>query len=73
MNLVHSKQFVGRYGCNFVTSQELRLRKFDKISVSVEVTFQVEENFSVKNGRELFFKSGPDAKNEIGGSKIRSV
>ena len=34
MNLVHSKQFVGRYGCNFVTSQEHRLRKFDKISVS---------------------------------------
>ena len=32
----------------------VRLRKSDKISVSVEVTFQVEENFSVKNGRELF-------------------
>ena len=41
--------------CVEACSQELRLRKSDKISVSVEVTFQVEENFSVKNGRELFF------------------
>ena len=44
-----------------------------KKSVSVEVTFQVEENFSVKNGRELSFKSGPDAKNKICLSKIRSL
>ena len=49
------------------------MRKFDKISVSVEVTFQVEEIFSVKNGIELFFKSEPEAKNEISGNKIRSL
>ena len=55
------------------SSQELRLRKSDKISVSVEVTFQVEENFSVKNGRELFVKSGPDAKKEICWTKIGSL
>ena len=48
-------------------------RKFDKISVSVEVTFQVEENFSVKNDRELSFKSEPDAKNKICGNKIGSL
>ena len=55
------------------SSQELRLRKSDKISVSVEVTFQVEENFSVKNGRELFVKSGPDANKEICWTKIGSL
>ena len=49
------------------------MRKFDKISVSVEVTFHVEENFSVKNGRELFFKSEPDEKNEICLNKIGSL
>ena len=58
-------------GCELCT--ETLWRKFDKISVSVEVTFQVEENFSVKNDRELSFKSEPDAKNKICGNKIGSL
>ena len=42
------------------------LRKFDKISVSVEVTFKLKKN------SQLFSKSEPDAKNELWAAKVRT-